>query len=597
VIEELHIRGLGVIEDARITLAPGLTVVTGETGAGKTMIVTALGLLLGGRASSDLVRSGVDLAIVDAVVQRPSTRRRAQDSAVESVPSSARSGRGDDANGGGPSGSVEEDRWAESEDGVLFVSREIPAQGRSRGRIAGRTVPVSELTALLGRHVEVHGQHEHVRLERPAFQRELLDGYAGLEHAALLEANRSAHAAWRDLVRRHELLTRDAAARERRHDELSHELSEIDAAALDVERDAVIDHDIDRLANADALRATLDAAVAAAGADGALEQLGAALAVLRRAPGDDPTLGAIVSRLEELSREVSEAVADLAGYAADVEADDARLDALQVRKRELTVLMRRYGATIADVLAHRGSVASELAEMTALEADADGLDAAIRAARAELVSCAAAVTTSRRAAAMQLEVVVAGHLRELGLEHARLIVAVEPAPETDPAPHGADRIDLLLAANPGEPPARLADGASGGERSRVALALEVALAEVDDASVLVFDEVDAGIGGSTALAVGEKLASLAHAGARPRQVLCVTHLAQVAAFADEHHVVEKVLRDGRTVTTARRIAEEDRVAELSRMLGGEATADAGLEHARGLLAAAMARRGGGVTRA
>jgi len=578
VIEELHIRGLGVIEDARITLAPGLTVVTGETGAGKTMIVTALGLLLGGRASSDLVRSGVDAAVVDAVVQRPGSSGR-----VSMSPDTDR-----DATDGAEA-SVEA-RWEEAEDGVLFVSREIPAQGRSRGRIAGRTVPVSELTALLGRHVEVHGQHEHVRLERPAFQRELLDGYAGAAHVQLLEATRSAHATWRDLVRRRELLTKDAEGRARRLEELTQELAEIDGAALDAERDATIDHDIDRLANADALRAVLDAAITAAGSDGALEQLGAALAGLRRAPGDDPALAVIVARLEELSREVSEAVADLAGYAADVEADDARLDALQHRKRELTTLMRRYGATITDVLAHREAVAVELAEMSALAADADGLDDAIRDARAELGVRAAAVTTSRRAAAARLEEVVAGHLRELGLEHARLIVAVEPTPDADPAAHGADRIDLLLAANPGEPPARLADGASGGERSRVALALEVALAEVDDASVLVFDEVDAGIGGSTALAVGEKLARLAHAGDRPRQVLCVTHLAQVAAFADEHHVVEKVLRDGRTVTTARRIAEEDRVAELSRMLGGEATAEAGIEHARGLLAAATSRR-------
>jgi len=585
VIEELHIRGLGVIDDTSLVLPPGLTVVTGETGAGKTMIVTALQLLLGARASTDLVRRGRDEAIIEAAIRVPGEVGREGGSVVVPTIEDA----ADDVTSAADEARQIAELWRLAEDGVLIVSREIPASGRSRARVAGRLVPTSLLGALLAPHVEIHGQHEHIRLEQPAVQRRLLDAFGDDAHAAVLASYRTAHARLTSVQRRHRLLEEDAAARARRLDQLAAERDEIDRAALDPERDAAVDQDIDRLANADALRAAVDLARAAAGPSGALEGLGAALNALRRAPVDDERLVIIAERLAEISRELSDAVADLATYASDVEADEGRLDALQARKRELTALMRRYGASLDDVLAHRAAVAAELTDLEAVEADRDGIVAALEQVRGDVLATGAALSSARRVVAARLTTAVDEHLSDLGLVHARFEVDVTPL--LSPGPDGVDRVEFLLAANPGEPAARLADGASGGERSRVALALEVVLSAGDVRGVLVFDEVDAGIGGSTALAVGEKLARLAVGEAGRRQVLCVTHLAQVAAFADAHHVVEKSVRDGRTVTSVRRVDEGERVAELSRMLGGEATADAGLEHARGLLMAARERLG------
>lgn len=567
-IEELHIRGLGVIEDSTLRLGPGLTVITGETGAGKTMLVTALQLLLGARASTDLVRQGTEAALVEAVVRVP-----------EPLPAP-------------PSDTAEEDAgmlrelWGLAEDGAIIVSREIPAEGRNRARVGGRLVPTATLAALLGPLIDIHGQHEHVRLEQPAVQRRLLDAYGGPEHAAVLATHRAAHAAWAEAARRVRLVRDGVEARRARLAMLVAEREAIDAVRPDAEQDATLDQDIERLANADGLREALTGAHAAAGPSGALDALGAAVAALRRAPVDDPVLVELGERLRGISRDLSEVVAELAALRDDIEADDARLDALQGRKRALMPLLRRFGPGIGELLAHREAVASEIAELEGLEADASGVDAALDEAHRTLVASGSALTAARNAIGERLAGSVAAHLAELGLAHARLQVGLRPldAPTAD----GADRVELLLAANPGEPAVRLADAASGGERSRVALALEVVLTADRERSVLVFDEVDAGVGGATALAVGEKLARLAHgaAGVPARQVLCVTHLAQVAAHADAHHLVEKRVEDGRTVTRVHPVGESDRAHVLAHMLGGDATAEAGLEHARALLRAA-----------
>jgi DNA repair protein RecN (Recombination protein N) len=413
----------------------------------------------------------------------------------------------------------------------------------------------------------------------------LLDAFAGPDHELLLDAYRESYRAWSAYQRRRRLLEEDATTRARRLDQLAAERDEIDRAGLDIERDGSIDQEIERLANADALRESVDLAHAAAGPSGALEALGRAVAALRRTPVADATLGTLGERLAAVSRELSEVVADLAAFASDVEADDSRLDRLQSRKRELTTLMRRFGASIESVLEHRSVVVAELEDIAALEADAENIEADLQQAADTLQEVGRRLSASRGAAGEQLCGEVDAHLKELGLEHAHLHVRL--VEESSPGPEGLDRVELLLAANPGEPPARLADGASGGERSRVALALEVVLAAGDDRGVLVFDEVDAGIGGSTALAVGAKLARLSRDAEVPRQVLCVTHLAQVAAYADHHHVVEKSVRDGRTATSVRRVSDDARIEELSRMLGGEATADAGLAHAKGLLESAQ----------
>jgi DNA repair protein RecN (Recombination protein N) len=558
VIEELHIRGLGVIEHASLRLAPGLTVVTGETGAGKTMLVTALELLLGARADASLVRRGAAAAIAEAVVSPP-------------PPEAA--------------------DWLGEGDDELVVSREIPAEGRSRARLGGRLAPVSALADVLGRHVEVHAQHEHVRLARPDVQRALLDRYAGDPHARTLAAYREVHAAWRELVRRRERLDADARERARELDRLRFELGEIDAAQLDAEADDDLERELELLAHAEEVQLAAEQVAAALGSDGAQEPLGVAVDVLRRLDVDDASLDDLRARSVALAAEAAELAADVRSFGESTEADPERLAGLQERQALVRQLARKYGADVPAVLAYADEARARLTELEHEEADAGELDTRLAAQRARLEELAEDVRRGRRAAAERLAEVVDGHLVDLAMPHGRFSVAVDPLEDGELTADGADRVRFLLAPNPGEPPRPLGQAASGGERSRVSLAVEVALADVDDADVLVFDEVDAGIGGATAMAVGEKLARLAAGAAgRPRQVLCVTHLAQLAAFADVHHVVEKGLRDGRTVTTTRQVADDDRVPELSRMLGGDPTATAGLEHARELLEVARERR-------
>ncbi len=565
-IDELHIRGLGVIEDAHVRLAPGLTVVTGETGAGKTMLVTALQLLLGARADSSLVRRGAERAVVEAVISPP-------------PPQAA--------------------DWLDGDEDELVVSREIPANGRARVRIGGRLAPVSALAEVLGTHVEVHAQHEHVRLARAEVQRDLLDRFAGDGQAARLAELRRCHGAWRALVERRERHDLDARERARELDQRRAELTEIDAAELDPEIDEQLGVELDRLAHAEELRAAAHTAAAALGSDGAQEPVGVAVDVLRRLPIDDPTLTDLLERSEGLLAEAADLAAELRGYGEAVDADPQRLATMQERQRLLASLQRKYGADVAAVLAYAAAARERVAQLDAQEADAGQLDEQLEAAHARLRVLAEQVRDARQDAARQLATVVDAHLADLGLPHARFDVEVAALPAGEVAAHGGDRITFRLAPNPGEPARPLAGAASGGERSRVSLAVEVALADVDDARVLVFDEVDAGIGGSTAMAVGATLAQLAGSSAaagshprsgRERQVLCVTHLAQLAAFADVHHVVEKQVRDGRTVTTSRAVADADRVAELARMLGGDAAVTAGREHARELLAAARRSR-------
>jgi DNA repair protein RecN (Recombination protein N) len=558
VIEELHIRGLGVIEDATLRLAPGLTVVTGETGAGKTMLVTALELLLGARADVALVRAGADAALAEAVV-------------APAPPEAA--------------------EWLDGPDDALIVSREIPADGRSRARIGGRLAPVAALTEVLGRSVEVHAQHEHVRLARPDVQRALLDRYAGDPHARTLASYRAAHATWRELAERRDRLTADARERARELDRLRFEAAEIDRAELDPEADEDLDRELDLLGHAEEVRAAAAVAAAALGSEGAQEPAGVAVDALRRLRVDDPALQELQGRLTALTAELAELALDVRAYGEDVDADPRRLAALQERRQLVTGLCRKYGAGVAAVLAYADAARERLERLEREEADVDDLDDRVAAAHATARELAADVRRGRAAAAQALAAVIDGHLADLGMPHARTSIVVEPLPDEELTADGGDRVTFLLAPNPGEPPRPVAQAASGGERSRMSLAIEVALADVDDARVLVFDEVDAGIGGATAMAVGEKLARLAAgAGGTPRQVLCVTHLAQLAAFADVHHVVEKGVAGGRTVTTARQVAEDDRVAELSRMLGGDPTAAAGTEHARELLDTARARR-------
>ena len=549
-LDELHIHGLGVIEDATLRLTPGLTVVTGETGAGKTMVVTALELLLGARADTDLVRAGA-----------PSARIEAR---VSPVPA----GAGD---------------WVDPRRRRPLVSREIRAEGRSRARLQGRLAPVGALAEVLGPTVDVHAQHEHHRLTRPAVQRDLLDAYAGDPHARTLAAYRAAYRDWQDALR--ELADLEASARERARelDRLRFEVDEISDAAIDVDADAAIDGRIEVLEHAEDVRTGLAQAAAALGSDGAQDPLGVAVAALRRLPAHTDEITALqgACRGGGGPRGGSRDGRDGGRRGGRSRSRGAR-PAVRRAATQLQGLLRKYGETLADVLAYGDRAAARILELEDTIEASEGLEERVVELEQECRRLATAVHDARVVAAEALAGHVQGHLVDLAMPHARVEIEVA---EREPGPDGADDVMFLLAPNPGEPARPLATAASGGERSRVALAIEVALTDVEDVDVIVFDEVDAGIGGATAMAVGEKLARLA-AGGR-RQVLCVTHLAQLAAYADAHHVVEKGIRDGRTVTTARQVATDDRVAELSRMLGGD-TGEAARAHARELLEEARA---------
>lgn len=558
-LDELRIADLTVIEEATLRLAPGLTVVTGETGAGKTMVVTALELLLGERADPDLVRAGSTAAVVEA----------------RAVP---------------PPPNAVDDGWAGADDDELVVSREVVSRdasgsARSRARIGGRLAPVSALADVLGRWVEVHAQGEHARLARPDVQRALLDRYAGDPHGRTLAAYRGAWRARQDVREQLESLEGDRRERAREAERLRYEIDEIDAAGLDPDRDPQLAEERSRLEHAEQLAEAAARAAAALGEDGASVPLGVAVEALRHAAGHDRELDDLLARVEGLVAEIVEARRDLDRYGEHVESDPQRLEELRARQRLVADLTRKYGDDVAAVLAYRAEAEERLGRLDVDDRTACELADRASELDADLERLAGDVRDGRLLAAERLTADVTRHLVDLAMPHATFTIEVEPA---EAGQDGADRVAFVLAPNPGEPARPLATAASGGERSRVALAVEVALADVDDARVLVFDEVDAGVGGATAMAVGEKLARLA-AG---RQVLCVTHLAQLAAFADVHHVVEKGIRDGRTVTTTRRVDDDERPAELLRMLSGVTDRESGLAHARELLGEARRRRAG-----
>ena len=562
VLTELRIRNVGVIDDVTLHFGPGLNVLTGETGAGKTMVVSALQWLLGARADGDRIRSGTGTAVVEGSVS-PAPPEAAE--------------------------------WLDEGDDELIVGREVSSvngASRSRARLGGRMAPVSALAACVGAVVELHGQSDTSRLVAPAVQRDLLDRFGGPSLADAASAYRRCFDEWTAARRELDELKNTARTRVREADRLRFELDEIDAVGPVQGEAETLAADLGRLEHAEALTVAAAAGAAAVSDDGgARDALATAVAAVHGAAGFDPALDALADRLASLLAEAEDVGLELQRYATGLESDPSRLESLRERQAGLVRLSRKYGDVapgemdIAGVVAYATTARQELArlesgdERTAeLEAEvarlADALDAEAQRLRGE-----------REAAGKRLAEVVDQHLAELAMEGAHLDVAVEPV---EFSASGADRVTFLLAANRGEPALPFGKAASGGERSRVALALRLALADADDTAVLVFDEVDAGIGGATANAVGRKLASLA-AG---RQVLCVTHLAQLAAHADTHFSVVKEAAGERTAAQVRPLDEAARLEELARMLSGTDSA-AAAEHAAEMLANARAPGGSG----
>ncbi len=573
-LTEFRIRGLGAIDDVTLELGPGLTVVTGETGAGKTMVVTGLTLLFGGRADPGRVRAN-GRAGVEGRLELPA------DSPVwERV---AEAGADPD------------------DDGSLILARTVSAEGRSRAHLGGRSVPVGVVAELSEGLLAVHGQSDQLRLSRPAEQRRALDRYAGPDHLALLDRYRLAYARWRELAA--DLERRQGQARElaQAADVLRHGLDEIDAVAPQPGEDDELDALARRLGDADALRAAADEARLALAGDvtgdlgggGELPQdATAALAIAERAlaSSGDPALVLLAQDLADAVAVVSDVAGQLAGYVADLDADPARLAEVLDRRAALTALVRKYadpGEGVTGVLAWADDARGRLDQLDVSDEALEALTAERDAARAEVDELGRAVSEGRRAAADGFAAEVGRELAGLAMKSAQVSFSIDSHPG-EPGPEGADEVALLMAAHPGAPPRPVHKGASGGELSRVMLAIEVVFAGADPVPVMVFDEVDAGVGGQAAGEIGRRLARLA----RDHQVVVVTHLAQVAAFADTHLVVDKSPDTGAgvTATDIRAVDAEDRVRELARMLSGLADSDTGQAHARELLAVAAASR-------
>lgn len=577
VLAEMRIQGLGVIDDATLELHPGLTVITGETGAGKTMVVTGLHLLSGGRADASRVRAGAERAVVEGRF-------------ITSADSGA--------------AAVAADAGAElDEDGSLIALRTVTADGRSRAHLGGRSVPKAVLAELSEHVLAVHGQNDQLRLLRTAEQRAVLDRFAGEPVLSVLESYQQVREEWARTVR--ELTERQERSRElaREADLLRHGLEEIESVAPESGEDVELVDRARRLADADQLRelagavhqALVGDAEEATGSPGALGLIGEAQRRLSTA--EDAALRELEPRVAEAAALVGDVGAELAAYLERLDADPDELARVLARQAELKQLTRKYAADIDGVLAWAEEARERLVRLDTSEEALTALAQQRDELAGKLAEHARELTAARREAAKRLSSAVTEELAGLAMPQARLEVVVQGrrTERNDPfalpvggevlhaGPDGTDEVELQLIAHSGAPALPIHKGASGGELSRVMLALEVVLADADTVPTLVFDEVDAGVGGRAAVEIGRRLARLA----RTHQVVVVTHLPQVAAYADRHLVVDKGAgAGGLTRSDVRRVADEERVVELARMLAGLESTQTGRAHAEELLATA-----------
>jgi DNA repair protein RecN (Recombination protein N) len=536
---ELRVENLLLIERAELRLAPGLNVLTGETGAGKTVLAHALDLLLGGRARPGIVRPGAEEAYVEGVFDGP-----------------------------------------DGEDVVL--ARRVTAAGRTRAYLNGRWAGAADLQELAAPLLSFHGQHEHRKLMLTSAQLELLDAFCGAEHLAARAELAGAYAAVRELEGSLAELRELAGARDRELDLLEFELSEIEAAAPDEAEHAELLVRRERLRHLSALRAAAAGASEALAPDeggGAAALLAAAVASLEGVAGVDAGLDELAERARSVALEADDVAAELRRYAEGLDGDPGELEAVEERLAVIDRLMRKHGGSIAAVLAHGERCRARRDELSGAEVALEDATARLAEAKADLGARAAALGKARAKAAPKLAAAVRERLAALAMDGATF--EIELSPRDAPGPTGTDAVEFLIAPNPGVPPAPLRDTASGGETSRVMLAL-LAVANEASGATLVFDEVDAGIGGQTARAVGEELRALA-AG---RQVVCITHLPQIASLAARHFAIDKDASVEPARTTVRELAKSEIVGELVRMLGAEADDVAARRHAKELLRAA-----------
>jgi DNA repair protein RecN (Recombination protein N) len=563
VLLELRIENLLLIERAELRPGPGLTAITGETGAGKTVLAHALDLLLGGKPRSGIVRPGAPEAYVEGVFELPG-------------------------------GLLEEPDFAELRERVgeeldeIVLARRVSAEGRSRAFVQGRSATAADLQALGGRLVAFFGQHEHRRLTLASAQLDLLDGFCGREQLELRAALAVAHGRMCELERALAELRERAGTRDRDLDLLAFEIEEIEHLdPSDEEKESLV-AERSRLRQLDGLLAAAGAgaeAIAPSGDEpGVATLLSGAERLAEQVAGADPELDALAERLATVRLEAEDVGAELRRYADSLEAEPGRLDVVEERLELYDRLERKHGGSVAAVLAHAEHCRGERDGLEQAEVETERAEMALAEARTERDGLAQQVGTARREAAPRLAEQVREELGALAMENAAFEVVVEPrgeASQPDIGPTGAERVEFMLGPNPGVPAAPIRDAASGGELSRVMLAL-MTVAGTGESRTLVFDEVDAGVGGQTARAVGERLRALGDT----RQVLCITHLPQIAALASAHIRIEKSAEADTALTTVEALEGDGVVAELCRMLGAEATDKAARRHAKELLAAA-----------
>jgi DNA repair protein RecN (Recombination protein N) len=581
VLRHLRATNFAILSDVEIELGGGMNVLTGETGAGKSLIVEAVNLLRGGRASADIPRTGADEAVVEATVEVPRDLRARVAGVLEGAGLPV-GGLGRARSASGSHGSTKDDRSDadDADDAIdeVFIRRVIQRGGRSRCYVNGALTTAARLAELGALLIDLSGQHQHQGLSDPSRHLEILDLFSGrIDETGAMEA------AWGELKRCDDAMRAfggDEREREARVDYVRFQLDELDSAALRSGEDVEIEIERARLASVDTLQgAARTAEELLYGADdSARDRVAAAAREIERALRTDPTLETLSRQLGEVETLIDDAADQLRTYADKLEGDPERLAWLDERLALIRRLTRKHGGTLDEVVAKASELRAELTALTGRDEKLAIAQAARGAAEAAAVAAAAALTRTRTKAARKLEKEVGAALAELGMGAAKLSVVVEPRPLGST---GADRIELMLASNKGEDTRPLAKVASGGELSRIMLALKLSLRTAEEVATYVFDEVDTGIGGATAQVVGAQIRAVAD----HRQVLCVTHLPQIAAYADHHFHVEKTELSGRTETHVKRLTGTARKDELARMLGGHATSKA-RAHAAELLAEA-----------
>lgn len=548
-IENLSIRSLGVISSAQLELQPGFTAITGETGAGKTMLLTGLGLLLGERADSSVVRSGEKQLLVEG-------RILSKDQDLLSKLS---------------------ELGAEVSSGEVLINRTVSNDGRSRAAIGGAGVPISTLNSVAQELVAVHGQSEQIRLKSVSKQRQALDDFAGESLAGPLASYQQTYSQFRELQQRLDRMRSSSEQDAFRISKLKEQISDLERLQPEVGELTKLSDQLARLSNVEGLRqAASEAHELLAGEElDARSQLGRARRVLESA--NDNKLKELANLVSDATGLINEIALQLSAFLTDLEADPQTLDQLQRRKAELVGLERKYGASLDELTQSLPSLQSELLDLDSSDEQVEKLEMQLAATQSQLSAAASALTEKRKKAAKELSKRVSEELTQLAMADARLDIVISELSDFEAS--GLDKVEFMLANRSGAEPRQLSKGASGGELSRIMLAIELVLAGKSPLPTMIFDEVDAGVGGGAAVELGRRLRELA----RSTQVIVVTHLPQVAAFADHQIRIFKDSSGGVSASSVSALSKPEREKELARMLSGNADSEIALTHARELL--------------